>query len=284
MQNPPRQCLSIAGSDSGGGAGIQADLKAMHANGVFGMSVLCSITAQNTQAVTEAFDLPLDLVRAQLDAIWGDFEVAAVKTGMLSSAPLVSLVANFLRELPDRPPLVIDPVMISKSGFSLLAADAVALVRDELLPLATLVTPNRYEAELLADCPIQTKADLLEAGRRILALGPAAVLLKGGHLDGPGFDSTRAVDFLFVEDEIREFSSPRFATRNTHGTGCTYSAAICAQLGRGLALPDAVSAAKRYIAGAIEHGLAIGRGHGPTDHFWFLDDPATLHANEEARG
>jgi len=275
-----RACLTIAGSDSGGGAGIQADLKTFHANGVFGMSVLTAITAQNTVEVTRAFDLPLDLVTAQLEAIFSDFDVAAVKTGMLGSRALVETVAGFLRGLEARgalPPLVIDPVMVSKSGFALLQRDAVVAVRRELLPLARVVTPNHHEAQLLAEMEIRGRADAELAGARILALGPGAVLLKGGHLDGPGLDPTRAVDFLFEPGGVSEFSSERIETRATHGTGCTYSAAICAGLGRGLELRAAVEVAKRYVTGAIRHGLDLGHGHGPTHHFYFLDDPVRWH-------
>ncbi len=281
MQRVLPQCLTIAGSDSGGGAGIQADLKAFHANGVYGLSVLTSITAQNTVEVTRAFDLPLDLVRAQLDAVFSDFDLAAMKTGMLSSAALVREVAGYLRDLKARPALVVDPVMISKSGFPLLAPDAVSEVKELLIPLAVVVTPNRHEAELLSGISIEGRDDLVRAGRKILELGPRAVLLKGGHLDGPGFTPGEAPDFLFLGDEVREFRSERYETTSTHGTGCTYSAAIAAHLGRGLELPDAVAAAKRYIAGAIRHGLAIGHGHGPTNHFWFLDDVVAMQRAKE---
>jgi len=266
------QCLTIAGSDSGGGAGIQADLKAFQANGVFGMSVLTSITAQNTRLVSRAFDLPPDLITAQLQAVFDDFEVAAAKTGMLSSREIVSTVCSFWRSRPSAPPLVVDPVMISKSGYSLLARDAVERLREELLPLAALVTPNRYEAELLADRKIRSREDVREAGRRILDLGPAAVLIKGGHLDLAGWDPSLAVDTLVLREGITEYASSRWETSSTHGTGCTYSAAICARMGRGEPLAQAVAGAKAYVSEAIRRGLAIGRGHGPLDHFYFLRD------------
>jgi len=272
------QCLTIAGSDSGGGAGIQADLKAFHANGTFGLSVLTSITAQNTQRVTRAQDLPVDLIVDQLEAVFDDFDVAAAKTGMLSSLAIAQAVCAYWRKRPDRPPLVVDPVMISKSGYALLQPDAVETIKRELLPLAAVVTPNRHEAELLAGIPLRSRAGLDEAARRILELGPKAVLIKGGHLDGEGFARDEAEDFLYEGSGLVEtFSSPRFETTSTHGTGCTYSAAICAWLGRGVALRTAVANAKGYIEGAIRHGLKIGRGHGPTDHFYFLrggDQPA----------
>lgn len=274
---PPPQCLTIAGSDSGGGAGIQADLKAFHANGVFGMSVVTSVTAQNTQRVTQSFDLPPDIIRAQLEAVFNDFDVAAAKTGMLSSRTIASAVADFWGMLDSPPPLVMDPVMVSKSGFSLLAEDAVEVIRDRLLPLAGLVTPNRHEAELLAGIPIEDRASLDEAGRRILGLGPRAVLIKGGHLEGRGLDPDHAVDYLFQEGSLDTYRSDRYETSSTHGTGCTYSAAIAAWLGRGESLTEAVRRAKTYIAGAVRWGLHIGKGHGPTNHFYFLDDPARLH-------
>lgn len=265
------QCLTIAGSDSGGGAGIQADLKSFHANGVFGMSVLTSITAQNTQRVTQAFDLPVEIIRAQLEAIFEDFEVAAAKTGMLSSTEIIETVCRFWRNCPTTPLLVVDPVMISKSGYRLLQPDAVKHVKRHLLPLATVVTPNRHEAELLSGIELRHRSDVPEIARRILDLGPEAVLVKGGHLECEGIDTSMATDFLFhAGGGAEEFSSPRLRTNATHGTGCTYSAAICAWLGRGAPLSTAVANAKGYIEQAIRYGLAIGRGHGPTDHFFFL--------------
>lgn len=267
------QCLTIAGSDSGGGAGIQADLKTFQANGAFGMSVLTSITAQNTRRVTRAYDLPEDLILAQLQAVFDDFAVASVKTGMLSSKGIVSTVSAFWRSLgPAAPPLVVDPVMISKSGYPLLQLDAVARVRKELLPLATVVTPNSHEAELLSGVSLASREEVEVAGWKILALGPKAVLLKGGHLDGKGLDPLRATDYLFTDGKVQEFSSPRVETTSTHGTGCTYSAAVAAWLGRGYAVPEAVARAKRYLDGAIVHGLDIGHGQGPTHHFFFMTD------------
>jgi hydroxymethylpyrimidine/phosphomethylpyrimidine kinase len=262
--------LTIAGSDSGGGAGIQADIKTIHALRGYGLSVLTSITAQNTQSVTAAFDLPIEIIERQIDAVFDDFEIAAVKTGMLSSSAIVEVVARHLRERKVER-LVVDPVMISKSGYRLLRPEAVEHVKRDLLPLALLVTPNRHEAELLSGIELKKPSDLDEAARRILALGPGAVLIKGGHLDGEGFDSAQAVDYLYeAQGGFESFASPRFDTRSTHGTGCTYSAAICAWLGRGVPLSVAVANAKGYVEQAIRHGLAIGHGHGPTDHFFFL--------------
>jgi hydroxymethylpyrimidine/phosphomethylpyrimidine kinase len=259
--------LTIAGSDSGGGAGIQADIKAIEANGVFAASVITAVTAQNTVAVTAAFDLPLDLIEAQLDAVADDFAFGAVKTGMLSSAAIIGLVARKVRE-HEFAPLVVDPVMISKSGFALLQPDAVEAMKGDLFPLAALVTPNVHEAERLVGGEIRTRADAEAAARALHALGPRAVLVKGGHLDG----EADAVDVLFDGTEVHAFRAGRIDTPHTHGTGCTYASAIAAHLARGAALADAVRAAKAYVTEAIRHGLAIGAGHGPTNHFYFLAD------------
>jgi hydroxymethylpyrimidine/phosphomethylpyrimidine kinase len=273
MTSTLRQCLTIAGSDSGGGAGIQADLKAFQANGVFGMSALTSITAQNTQRVTRAYDLPEDLILAQLQAVFEDFTVAAAKTGMLSAKSIVSTISAFWRSLgPAAPPLIVDPVMISKSGYPLLLLDAVARVRKELLPLALLVTPNRHEAELLSGVSVASRDDVEQAGWKILALGPQAVLLKGGHLDGKGLDPALSTDYLFQDGMVQEFSSPRLQTTSTHGTGCTYSAAITAWIGRGYTVAEAVARSKRYVDGALGSGLDIGQGCGPLHHFFFMTD------------
>ena len=261
--------LTIAGSDSGGGAGIQADIKAMEANGVFAASVITAVTAQNTTAVTAAFDLPLAIIEAQLDAVADDFAFGAVKTGMLSSAEIIGLVARKVRE-HGLGPLVVDPVMISKSGFALLQPDAVDALRRELLPLAALVTPNVHEAERLADVEIRTVAEAEAAARTIHAFGPHAVLVKGGHLE----DADQSVDVLFDGAGVRTFRSERIETPHTHGTGCTYASAIAAHLARGAALPEAVRRAKAYVTEAIRHGLAIGAGHGPTNHFYFLAQPS----------
>jgi hydroxymethylpyrimidine/phosphomethylpyrimidine kinase len=259
-----KQVLTIAGSDSGGGAGIQADLKAMSANGVFGMSVITAITAQNTRAVTAAYDLPIALIEAQIDAIFEDFEVSAVKTGMLSSTDIVRTVARKLRPLSVEN-LVVDPVMISKSGYDLLQPDAIESVKHDLIPLARLVTPNLPEAERLTGRPIRTADEARGAARAIHELGPGAVLIKGGHrLDEP------ATDILFDGSEFTILRGEYIETSNTHGTGCTYASAIAAQLALGKSLADAVRTAKSYITEAIRHALAIGHGHGPTDHFFAL--------------
>ena len=256
---------TIAGSDSGGGAGIQADIKAMQANGVFAASVITAITAQNTQAVTDAMDLPTSMIEAQFDAVVSDLPVAAFKTGMLSSVDIIEAVSARLRQHPDIP-LVVDPVMISKSGFSLLADDAVDALVAELLPLASVCTPNAHEAERLTGASITSEADAREAARAIAEMGAKAVLVKGGHLN----DESDAVDVLFDGTDFHAVRSERIDTPHTHGTGCTYASTIAALLARGFDLAEAVARAKKYVTEAIRNGLPIGSGHGPTDHFYFL--------------
>ena len=257
-----KQILTIAGSDSGGGAGIQADIKAISANGGFAMSAITSVTAQNTVAVTDAFDLPISLIEAQLDAVFTDFNVSSVKTGMLSSAAIVTAVARKLKEYTP-PAIVIDPVMLSKSQFPLLKEDAIDNLKTALIPLATVITPNIHEAVLLAQQDIRNIDDAKNAAKTIAELGCHAVLVKGGHLIGDN-----ATDVLYCDGEWSFFQAERIETANTHGTGCTYSAAIATQLAHGKHLIDAVSAAKAYITGAIQHALDIGHGHGPTNHFF----------------
>ncbi|MEJ2719934.1 MAG: bifunctional hydroxymethylpyrimidine kinase/phosphomethylpyrimidine kinase [bacterium] len=259
-----KQALTIAGSDSGGGAGIQADLKTFHAHGVFGTSVLTAITAQNTVAVTDAFELPPELINTQIDAVFGDFDIAAAKTGMLSSAAIVDTVAAALRRRRFER-LVVDPVMISKSGYKLLKDDAIESLKSLLLPLALLVTPNIHEAQLLADIEIDSPDAMRDAARRIGEYGPRNVLVKGGHA---GFD--RATDVLFDGDDFHLFESRYIETKNLHGTGCTFSAAIAARIALGEPLTTAIANAKTYITNAIEQSLDIGKGHGPTNHFYFL--------------
>ena len=259
-----KQILTIAGSDSGGGAGIQADIKAISANGGFAMSAITSVTAQNTVAVTNAFDLPIPLIEAQLDAVFTDFEVASVKTGMLSSSTIVETVAQKLREYMPQA-IVVDPVMISKSKFSLLKAEAINSLRHVLIPIATVITPNIYEAELLSEQEIRTADDAKAAAKTIANLGCQAVLVKGGHLD-----DEKATDVLYYHNDWSFFEANRIETKNTHGTGCTYSAAIATHLALGKELIEAIRDAKTYITNAIQHALDIGKGHGPTNHFYFL--------------
>jgi hydroxymethylpyrimidine/phosphomethylpyrimidine kinase len=257
----PVRVLTVAGSDSGGGAGIQADLKTMLAHGVHGMSVLAAVTAQNSLGVQGYWELPVEAVRAQLDSVLSDIGVDAVKTGMLASTELVSAVADVLGRVGV--PVVVDPVGVSKHGDSLLAPDAVAAVRERLLPVATLVTPNLYEVNQLTGVKVDSQADLLRAAEAVLALGPAAVLVKGGHLDGD------AVDLLLTATgETRTYRSARLDNRHTHGTGCTLASAVASRLALGDPLPAAVAAAKEYVTGAIAHGFPLGSGIGPVDHAW----------------
>jgi hydroxymethylpyrimidine/phosphomethylpyrimidine kinase len=260
-----KQALTIAGSDSGGGAGIQADIKAMSANGVYAMSVLTAVTAQNTEEVTEIFELPVSIVAAQLDAVFDDFDVSAVKTGMLASADIVRVVVAMLRTQA-QPNLVVDPVMVSKSGRPLLKPDAVDALKKELLPLALLVTPNVHEAQQLSGIEITALADARRAAKIIHQSGCRHVLIKGGHLL-----TERATDLLYDGRFFHVFKGEFIDTPHTHGTGCTFASAITAQLARGKAIADAVQSAKTYLTEAIRHSLAIGHGKGPTDHFYFLE-------------
>jgi len=254
--------LTIAGSDSGGGAGIQADLKTFAALGVYGTSAITAITAQNTIGVTAVQALSADLVTAQIEAVAGDMKLDAVKTGMLANSSIVEAVAAAISAL-DLPSVVVDPVMIAKSGDRLFDAEALAALRSELLPRARVVTPNVPEAEVIADMRITSLDEAREAARRIHKLGPASVVVKGGHLPGD-----EAIDLLFDGRTFSEYRTPRIETRNTHGTGCTFASAIAAHLALGHKLPDAVGKAKEYVTGAIRNGLAIGQGHGPLNHFW----------------
>ena len=262
-----KQVLTIAGSDSGGGAGIQADLKTMSAHGVFGLSVITSITAQNTKEVTAVHDLPQTIIAAQLEAVFSDFTISAVKTGMLSTANIVSTVSQMLSQYQISN-LIVDPVMVSKSGHTLLQDDAIDALKTKLLPLALIVTPNIHEAELLAKMKIRTLPDARHACKTIHKLGCQHVLLKGGHLlEKP------AMDLLYDGRFFKMYPGDFIESSTTHGTGCTYASAIAANLARDLALSEAIDAAKRYITSAIRHGLAIGHGHGPTNHFYFLPKP-----------
>ena len=256
--------LTIAGSDSGGGAGIQADLKTFSALGVYGCSVIAALTAQNTQAVTGVMDVPADFISKQIDAVFSDIDVHAVKIGMLSVPETIEAVADGLKRHEARN-IVLDPVMVAKSGDALLQPHAVAAVRDVLLPMADLITPNLPEAEtLLGRVPIESAGEMQEVGEALLALGPKSVLLKGGHLRGD-----ESPDLLIDAAGSEVLHSRRIDTRNTHGTGCTLSSAIAAGLARGLPARQAVGEAKDYIQAAIgaADSLDIGRGHGPVHHF-----------------
>ena len=257
-----RTALTIAGSDSGGGAGIQADLKTFAAHGVYGTSAITAVTAQNTLGVMAWQALPADLVTAQIEAIASDIGADAVKTGMLANAAIVEAVAAAIESL-ELPLVVVDPVMIAKGGDRLLEEEAVAAMRTQLLPRAHIVTPNVPEAEVLAGMAIGSLDDMREAGRRILALGPRVVLIKGGHLEG-----AESIDVACTPAGTFEIHGVRIAGRSTHGTGCTLSAAIAANLARGLSDRESIERAREYLEGAIRHAPAIGRGHGPLDHFW----------------
>lgn len=254
------KALTIAGSDSGGGAGIQADLKTFTAFRVFGMSVLTAVTAQNSVGVQGVENLPPEFVARQLDSVLGDFGTDAAKCGMLSTSPIIRAVAAKLREYRVEK-LVVDPVMIAKSGDPLLQPDARAALIAEILPLALVVTPNLHEASALAGIPVRDRETMEAAARRIHRLGPRHVLVKGGHLKG------EAVDVLWDGREVATVSAPRIDTPHTHGTGCTYSAAIAAGLAKGLPLLEAVRGAKAYVTKAIREGFAPGRGVGTLRHF-----------------
>ncbi len=259
--------LSIAGSDPSGGAGVQADLKTFAALGCHGMAVLSALTAQNTQGVFAVHTPPADFVGAQIDAIFADIDVAAVKIGMLANAEIVAVVAERLRAHKPRF-VVLDPVLASTSGDSLGAEGVIGAMVSEMFPLADLVTPNAPEAaQLVGGVEPQDMASLEALGVRLRARGAHGVLLKGGHLEG-----AQAIDVWLADGVRREFAAPRVATRNTHGTGCTLSAAIAAHVAQGLPLEAAIVAAKDYLSGALAHSgdLNVGAGHGPVHHFWRL--------------
>ncbi len=259
--------VTIAGSDSGGGAGIQADLKTFCALGVYGASVLTALTAQNTHRVSAVHDLPAEFVKAQIDAVYGDLAVNATKIGMLSRPAIIEAVAAGL-DAHETGPVILDPVMVAASGDPLIADDAVDVLRCVLAPKADLMTPNLHEAARLLGTGVAGDRQAMERqAQELLALGPSAILLKGGHGGG-----AEAADLLLNEAGPHWFSSQRIATQNTHGTGCTLSSAIAAGLARGAALSEAVAAAKAYIQAAIEAAdqLSIGSGHGPVHHFHAL--------------
>jgi hydroxymethylpyrimidine/phosphomethylpyrimidine kinase len=254
--------LTIAGSDSGGGAGIQADLKTFEAFGVWGTSALTGVTAQNTVGVHDSLVLPPQLVRAQIDAVAGDLGVAAAKTGMLGSAAVIEAVAEAVAA-HRLAPLVVDPVLVTSHGELLLERDAIGVLRDILLPGAAVLTPNLPEAEALVAHPIRGVEAMAEAVAELAALGPGAVLLKGGHLGGD-----RSPDLLWYAGGTEWLDGPRLPGRHTHGTGCTLSAAVCAQLALGEAIPAACRLAKEFVTGAIAAGPEVGRGVGPVDPGW----------------
>jgi len=257
-----RTALTIAGSDSGGGAGIQADLKTFAACGVYGTSAITAVTAQNTLGVTAWEPVSTELVIAQIEAVAGDIPPAAVKTGMLATAAIVEAVSAAIEGL-DLPNLVVDPVMVAKGGDRLLRDDAVAAMKTHLFRLAEVLTPNIPEAEALTGMRITSVDDMLAAARRIREMGPRVVIVKGGHAA-----SLESVDVVCLPHAEFELRGPRIATVHTHGTGCTFASAIAAYLATGHSVADATARAQAYVGGAIRNALAIGKGHGPLDHFW----------------
>ncbi|MBA4865014.1 bifunctional hydroxymethylpyrimidine kinase/phosphomethylpyrimidine kinase [Streptomyces sp. PSKA54] len=266
MHTPSRvlpRVLTVAGSDSGGGAGIQADLKTMLALGAHGMSVLTAVTAQNSLGVQGAWELPAEAVRAQYRSVVDDIGVQAVKTGMLSSAELVETVAELLADT--QAPVVVDPVGVSKHGDPLLAASALDSVRTKLLPTATVATPNLDEVAQLTGVRVESEDDMRRAAAAVLAYGARWVVIKGGHLSGEAVD---AVDLLTDGSEEHWLRATRLDNRHTHGTGCTLASAIASGLAKGQSVPEAVAAAKEYVTGAIAGGFALGGGIGPVDHGW----------------
>lgn len=264
-----KKVLTIAGSDSSGGAGIQADLKTFSAHGTFGMSVITAVTAQNTQGVFAVQDISTEVIAKQIEAIFDDIEVDGVKIGMVSQVQTIEVIADRLRSYAPQT-VVLDPVMVSKSGYHLLNPEAEATLIKELLPMAMVVTPNIPEAEVMTKRSIHTVKEMEEAAKAIFQMGAKSVLLKGGHLEED------SIDILFDGKEFSYFSSVRIATKNTHGTGCTLSSAITANLALGQDLKESITLAKEYITIAIQHSLSIGKGVGPTYHFYTLYKKAGL--------
>lgn len=262
-----KKILTIAGSDSSGGAGVQADLKTFAALGTYGMSVIVALTAQNTKGVSMVVNTPVDMVIAQLQAVYDDIPPDAVKTGMLSTPAIVHGVADFLKQ-HGGVPLVVDPVMVSTSGSVLLEKAAIEIYKKELFPLATLVTPNIPEAEVLTGMTIKTEKDMEEAACRLMTYGMKAVLVKGGHRVND------SLDILYDGKEMYPFHGEKLETENTHGTGCTLSSALAVMLSKGLSPEVSVGAAKCYLTGAIKGAMdvPIGHGNGPIHHFWFYKD------------
>ncbi|MPQ43047.1 bifunctional hydroxymethylpyrimidine kinase/phosphomethylpyrimidine kinase [Clostridium tarantellae] len=254
--------LTIAGSDSCGGAGIQADLKAFSANGVYGMSVITAITAQNTQGVFGIMDVEPNIITKQIEVIFEDIKVGSIKIGMVSKIESIKAIGKTLRNYKNLPPIILDPVMISKSGFNLLSVDAKEALIEELIPLATLITPNLPEAEALLERKIETIDEMKEAAKDILKMGPKYVLIKGGHL------KEDATDLFYDGESITLFPQERLKTIHTHGTGCTLSSTIAANLSKGMTMKEAVGSAKEYVTGAIKYGFKLGKGVGPTHHFY----------------
>jgi len=257
------RALAIAGSDSGGGAGIQADIKTFTAFKVYGLSVITSVTAQNTVGVKSIYDLPVEIIEDQIDAVMEDIGCDAVKIGMLSNSEIIACVSRKLEHFSIKK-AVLDTVMVSKSGSRLLREDAVSALVDRLVPISYVVTPNIEEAEILANMKIDNTDDMRKAAEKILGFGCGNVIIKGGHL----VDKKNAVDILYDGAEFYEFNHKRIETKNTHGTGCTFSSAICAGLALGENLYDSVKHAKAFTTNAIKYSLDLGRGYGPLMHYW----------------
>ncbi|KOF56745.1 MULTISPECIES: bifunctional hydroxymethylpyrimidine kinase/phosphomethylpyrimidine kinase [Clostridium] len=265
-----KKVLTIAGSDSSGGAGIQADLKTFSAHGVFGMSVIAAVTAQNTKEVIDVQNISPDIIGKQIDAIFDDIEVDAIKIGMISEIEGIKVVSERLRKYKPQN-VVLDPVMVSKSGYSLMNPNSVETLIKELIPIVSVVTPNIPEAEIIASIKIKTMGDMEKAAKIMYNMGPKNVLVKGGHLTGD------ATDVLYDGKEFVYLENQRINTKNTHGTGCTLSSSIASNLALGMNIKEAVKNAKKYITTAIEHSLAIGHGSGPTNHFYELYKKAGLN-------
>lgn len=264
-----KKALTIAGSDSSGGAGIQADLKTFSAHGVYGMSVITSVTAQNTKGVFAIHDIPCEIIGKQTDAIFEDIEVNGLKIGMVSQTDTIKIISSKLKQYKPLN-IVLDPVMVSTSGYDLLQPDAKAALINELFPLATVITPNIPEAEVITGISIKNLDDMKKAAKSIIEIGTKNVLLKGGHL------TEEAIDVFYDGEDFKFFESRRINTKNTHGTGCTLSSAIASNLALGYSIEDAISKAKEYITTAIKNSLSIGKGNGPTHHFYSLYKKAGL--------
>ena len=253
--------MTIAGSDSGGGAGIQADLKTFAALGVYGTSVITSITAQNTVSVTDLFNMPKSIISSQIDAIMTDIGSDVVKTGMLANTEIIEIVSEKLTEFTF-PIVVVDPVMVATSGDRLISEDAIDILRKMLIPLATVITPNIPEAEVLTERRILTLDDARNAAKDLVAMGAKSAVVKGGHMEGP------STDMVYDGKEFRAYTSKRISSTSTHGTGCTLASAIAAKLAHGYSIRDSVSQAKRYVTASIRNAFPIGSGHGPLNHFY----------------
>lgn len=272
MKKKIPQVVTIAGSDSGGGAGVQADLKTFQAREVFGMSIFVGLTAQNTLGVQDSIGVPCSFVEKQFESLAADFEIKAAKTGMLVDEEHVKTVVKCLKRV-NFGPLVVDPVMIAKGGHSLLDQGAIAVIKEELLPLATVLTPNLPEAEVLVGYKIDSEETLCQAGLELQQLGSKNIVMKGGHFSEA---SHLAQDFVLLEDGTSFWmESPRIQTNNTHGTGDTFSSCIVAELAKGKKLEEAILLAKRFIQGAITEGIEVGHGHGPTNHWASLSEEVT---------